>query len=137
MNTRTFAFASALALTLAFGFAPANASAAQDMEHAAHTAAPAADMAQGGQMEGMNHAPDAARAGQVYTAQGTLMSVDAAAPKAVIKHTPVAALGWPAMTMGFAVEDADLLAGLKPGDAVRFDFRLEGTTAVIVDLERR
>ena len=74
-------------------------------------------------MAGMSHDAPAAGAGQVYTAQGTLVSVDATMPSAP--------------TMGFAVEDATLLDSLKPGDAVRFDFRMEGIKAVIVDLERR
>ncbi|WP_288907814.1 copper-binding protein [uncultured Desulfovibrio sp.] len=137
MNTRIFAFAAALALTLSFGLVSRNVSAAQSLDHAAHGAAPAVDMTQSGPMAGMSHDAPAADAGQVYTAQGTLVSVDATMPRAVIKHAPVTALNWPAMTMGFAVEDAALLDGLKPGDAVRFDFRMEGTKAVIVDLERR
>ena len=39
-----------------------------------------------------------------------------------LSHQPVAALGWPAMTMSFAVSDPILTRGLKAGDRVRFVF---------------
>lgn len=74
---------------------------------------------------------------QIYTATGVMNSIDGAALKATITHDPVPALGWPAMTMGFAFEDASLLKDLKAGDNVRFDFRIQGNTSVIVDIETR
>ena len=73
--------------------------------------------------------------GQVFTGSGSVVSVDKAAKKVVLAHDPIAALGWPAMTMGFAVEDPALLDGLKSGQKVRFDFRTQGNVAVIVDIE--
>ena len=72
---------------------------------------------------------------QVFTGNGTVVSVDAAAKKIVLAHAPIAALGWPAMTMGFAVEDPSLLSGLQQGQKVRFDFRTQNNAAVIVDIE--
>ncbi|TXH53216.1 MAG: copper-binding protein, partial [Burkholderiaceae bacterium] len=37
-------------------------------------------------------------------------------------HEAIASLKWPAMTMEFAVANPSLLAGLKPGSAVNFEF---------------
>lgn len=74
---------------------------------------------------------------QVYTATGVMNSIDKASLKAIITHDPVPALGWPTMTMGFAFEDASLLEDMKAGDKVRFDFRNQGNTSVIVDIETR
>ncbi|OYW24421.1 MAG: hypothetical protein B7Z44_20500 [Caulobacter sp. 12-67-6] len=39
-----------------------------------------------------------------------------------ISHQPVPAIGWPAMTMTFRVEQPALLKGIKKGDRVRFAF---------------
>jgi Cu(I)/Ag(I) efflux system membrane fusion protein len=39
-----------------------------------------------------------------------------------ISHQPVPAVGWPAMTMTFRVEQPALLNGVKKGDSVRFAF---------------
>lgn len=74
---------------------------------------------------------------QIYTTTGVVNSIDKAALKGTITHEPVPALGWPAMTMGFAFEDVSLLEDLKAGDKVRFDFRNQGNTSVIVDIETR
>jgi Cu(I)/Ag(I) efflux system protein CusF len=82
-------------------------------------------------------APPAGQDGRVYTADGVIRRLDPAGQNVVITHGPVPALGWPGMTMGFALEDASLLEGLKPGDQVRFDFRNEGNADVIVDIELR
>jgi Cu(I)/Ag(I) efflux system membrane fusion protein len=39
-----------------------------------------------------------------------------------LSHEPVPAIGWPAMTMTFALPDASIVRGLKTGDRVRFGF---------------
>jgi Cu(I)/Ag(I) efflux system membrane fusion protein len=57
-----------------------------------------------------------------HRAEGTLDSVDAAAGTAMISHGPVASLKWPAMTMEFVPAHPALLAGIKPGTAIDFEF---------------
>lgn len=52
-------------------------------------------------------------------------SIDAAAGKLDITHGPIPSLQWPAMTMGFRVEDKTLLQGLKAGDRITFEMRGE------------
>jgi Cu(I)/Ag(I) efflux system membrane fusion protein len=67
--------------------------------------------------------PEAARAVVVgHKASGTIDSTDAKAGTVSLNHGPVPTLKWPAMTMEFTVAHAALLAGLKPGQAVDFEF---------------
>lgn len=44
------------------------------------------------------------------------------ADSVTLSHQPVPALGWPAMTMTFALPDANMARGLKTGDRVHFGF---------------
>ncbi|EWS62226.1 Cation efflux system protein CusB precursor [Methylibium sp. T29-B] len=57
-----------------------------------------------------------------HKAEGTVDSVDAKNGTLSLNHGPVATLKWPAMTMEFKAANASLLSGLKPGQAVRFEF---------------
>ena len=57
-----------------------------------------------------------------HKAEGTVDSVDAKNGTLSLNHVPVATLKWPAMTMEFKAANASLLGGLKPGQAVRFEF---------------
>lgn len=136
MNIRSVSTALALVLTLsAPAFAASGSSMNMDMDHAGHAAQASATSDMGSM--NMNHSAQGMKADskQVFTGTGTVVSVDNSAKKAVLAHDPIASLGWPSMTMGFAVEDASLLDGLKKGEKVRFDFRTEGNAAVIVDIE--
>jgi Cu(I)/Ag(I) efflux system membrane fusion protein len=38
-----------------------------------------------------------------------------------ITHGPIATLGWPGMTMDFALANASLAAGIKPGSKISFE----------------
>ena len=57
-----------------------------------------------------------------YKAEGSVDSIDAKAGNISFNHGPVPALKWPAMTMEFKAANSALLAGLKSGQAVRFEF---------------
>ncbi len=107
-----FILSSACAVLLAAGPAFAGSDAAP---HGAHAAAPAS-------------AP-------LIHATGIVRQVDAGHDRVVLQHEAIPALGWPAMTMGFRVADARLLASLAPGKKVRFAFVQQGTTYVITALE--
>lgn len=65
-------------------------------------------------------APGKASAG--YQTEGTVKSIDAKTLSLSISHAPIAALNWPAMTMEFKAANAALLADLKPGAVVAFEF---------------
>jgi Cu(I)/Ag(I) efflux system membrane fusion protein len=57
-----------------------------------------------------------------HTAEGRIDALDLQAGTLRVDHGPVPALKWPAMTMEFKTANAALLSGLKPGQAVRFEF---------------
>lgn len=54
---------------------------------------------------------------------GKVTEIDAQSGKITLAHEPIAALGWPAMTMGFNVKDVKSLAKIKVGDTVEFDLK--------------
>ena len=57
-----------------------------------------------------------------HKAEGSVDSIDLQAGTVSLNHGPVASLKWPAMTMEFKAANAALLAGLKPGQKVNFEF---------------
>ena len=57
-----------------------------------------------------------------HQAEGKVDAVDLKAGTLSLEHGPVATLKWPAMTMEFKAANAALLAGLKPGQPVSFEF---------------
>ncbi|MGQ0509996.1 MAG: efflux RND transporter periplasmic adaptor subunit [Betaproteobacteria bacterium] len=60
-----------------------------------------------------------------HKGSGKVMAVDAKAGRIELDHGPMPSIKWPAMKMGFMVEDRALLQGLKPGDAVEFEMHGE------------
>jgi Cu(I)/Ag(I) efflux system membrane fusion protein len=63
-----------------------------------------------------------ARAAIGHEAEGTVDGIDLKAGTLSLSHGPVPTLKWPAMTMEFKAANASLLNGLRPGQAVRFEF---------------
>jgi Cu(I)/Ag(I) efflux system membrane fusion protein len=57
-----------------------------------------------------------------HRAEGTLDAIDSGAGSVTLSHGPVASLKWPAMTMDFNLANPSLVAKLKPGTAVAFEF---------------
>jgi Cu(I)/Ag(I) efflux system membrane fusion protein len=57
-----------------------------------------------------------------HKAEGSVSAIDLKAGTLSLDHGPVASLRWPAMTMEFKAANASLLQGLKPGQAVSFEF---------------
>jgi Cu(I)/Ag(I) efflux system membrane fusion protein len=53
-----------------------------------------------------------------------------------VAHEPIAALGWPEMTMPFRLEQPELAAALHAGDSIRFALRQKDDEYRIVTLER-
>jgi len=52
--------------------------------------------------------------------EGVVRAINAQAGTVTVAHGPIAALGWPAMTMAFPVQSAALLNGLSVGAQVHF-----------------
>lgn len=60
-----------------------------------------------------------------HVGNARINAVDGSAGKIDLSHGPIPSLNWPAMTMGFRIEDKTLLQGLKPGDQITFELRGE------------
>jgi len=78
-----------------------------------------------GSMPGMSHSPGGgmkmAHSGHTHAqGTGTVNSIDAAGRKINLSHGPISAVGWPAMTMDFAVAPSVDLQAVKPGTRVNF-----------------
>ncbi len=59
-------------------------------------------------------------AAKLYETTGKIEQITASS--VTLSHEPVPALGWPAMTMTFALPNAGIARGFKIGDRVRFGF---------------
>ncbi|MGH8639160.1 MAG: efflux RND transporter periplasmic adaptor subunit, partial [Burkholderiales bacterium] len=76
-----------------------------------------------GAMARLETAAEAAPKDAGHQGRGKVAQVDRENGQVELEHEPIASLQWPAMRMGFAVEDKSQLSGLKPGDAVEFELR--------------
>jgi Cu(I)/Ag(I) efflux system membrane fusion protein len=75
-----------------------------------------------GGMSGAAKPEAGAKGGMTHRAEGTLDSVDAKSGMVTVTHQPVASLKWPGMTMEFATANESLVAGVKPGSPIAFEF---------------
>lgn len=69
-----------------------------------------------------------------HTAVGIVKKVEPASARITLRHEPIAALGWPAMTMPFAVKDRKILTSVKPEQKVEFEFVQNGGAPVITSI---
>lgn len=91
--------------------------------------APAADS-----MAGMNMAAGGEH--KMAKGTGTVTAVDATAGTVTIDHGPIPEANWPAMTMGFKAAPA-LAQGVKAGDKVAFDLKLENGAGEITAIQKQ
>jgi Cu/Ag efflux protein CusF len=77
------------------------------------------------------HASKKARP-ETYKATGIVKEVDSVTGKVILDHQAVKSLNWPAMTMGFMVNDKKLLSKLSVGKTVNVEFRKEGADYVVL-----
>ena len=80
-------------------------------------------------------APNAAAPAAAEMADGEVRRVDLENRKVTLRHGEIRTLQMPPMTMVFEVRDPALLAGLKPGDKVRFSARQVGSAYVVDAVE--
>ena len=67
-----------------------------------------------------------------HTAVGVVKKIEPQRGVVTLRHEPIASLGWPAMTMPFAVKDKKILAAVKTDQRVEFTFeQAEGGAPVI------
>ena len=76
----------------------------------------------------------AASHGGVHAADGVVKNIDSAG-KVTLQHGPVKSLGWPAMSMGFAVKDKALMPKLAVGSKVHVEFDKQGGDYVITSVK--
>ena len=85
---------------------------------------------------GANDAPAAPPSGRTGKGTGVITAIDRDAGTLTLKHQPIAALGWPAMTMDFKATPPSLLEGLKVGQKIAFDAN-EGTGVPLITAIRK
>ena len=64
------------------------------------------------------------------------MAIDPKAATVSIRHQPIAALGWPRMTMFFRLKDSGVAEKVKEGDSVAFSLEKSASGYVISSLEQ-
>lgn len=64
-------------------------------------------------------------------------NVDAEKGHIMLAHDPVPTLEWPAMTMGFSVEDKAVLKNVEKGQKIAFTFVDKDGRFVVTDIEKR
>ncbi|MDQ6620668.1 MAG: efflux RND transporter periplasmic adaptor subunit [Pseudomonadota bacterium] len=74
------------------------------------------------QTRSAENAPAPAQKTQEHTGIGKVEAVGARG--VTLSHDPIPSMQWGAMTMEFALPSTDLARGVKPGDSVRFAFRV-------------
>lgn len=97
-------------------------------------AEPAAAPAATDSMAGINMA--SAEAAKTAKGTGTVTAVDAASGTITIDHGPIPDANWPAMTMAFKAAPA-LTQGLKAGDKVAFDLKLENGGGEVTAIQKQ
>ena len=68
-------------------------------------------------------------------AAGRVVAVNRKTAEITVEHRPITHLYMEYMTMIFRVADRSMLAGLKPGDKVRFEGERDGKSYVIIWIE--
>jgi len=80
-------------------------------------------------------AHNSAQAENGIPGKGVIVSTDAKTQTIKMKHGPMPALGWPAMTMKFRVQDKVEIDHLRKGDKVEFILEAEGEDYVISSIK--
>lgn len=70
------------------------------------------------------------------TGTGVVQGLDKASGKVKLTHDPIAALGWPRMTLFFRLRDNALAEKVKEGDAVDFSLEKSAAGYVISSLDK-
>ena len=70
------------------------------------------------------------------TGTGVVQGIDKANGKVKLTHDPIAALGWPKMTMFFRLKDSSLADQVKEGDKVEFSLEKSASGYVISGFQK-
>ena len=99
------------------------------------SAGPALAQGMSGDMKGMAGMDHPAQGMKMGHGVGVITAIDAKAAKITIKHGPIPAVSWPAMTMTFKATPPALLRGLHVGQRVGFDLSTQGMTAEVTAIK--
>jgi Cu(I)/Ag(I) efflux system protein CusF len=86
-------------------------------------------------MDGADMPSGKTAAAKAVQGSGVVVSVNQETGSLILKHAPIPALEWPAMTMSFKVRDKAQLQPLKKGDKVEFTLEKSGASYVITDIK--
>ena len=84
--------------------------------------------------QGSTASPAASQAGDIYAGAGEVTAI--AGDQVTISHGPIKGIGWPAMTMTFRAESAEMVQGVGVGDRVSFAFRQDGGAYTLSSLSK-
>lgn len=112
------------AFTLAAVVSTVGAAWAQSQDSKGHNMKGTGDQDKGTPVQGGSH-----------QASGTVKKLDVAKGTVTLAHGPVKSLGWPAMTMGFVVEDRRLFDKLAADKKVDFEFVQQGANYVVTSVK--
>jgi Cu/Ag efflux protein CusF len=101
------------------------------MDHGAMGHGPAPSISQPGTSASPGAAAQVAQAGNVQ-GSGMVNSVDPSGHKISLSHNAIPSIGWPAMTMEFAVAPSVDLGAAKPGAHVNFTMQRGGDGMYII-----
>lgn len=71
---------------------------------------------------------------QTADGKGVIRAIDLVVGTITLQHDPIAALGWPAMTMKFPVHSPDLLKDLAVGQRVHFVLMNQGGKPMVSEI---
>ena len=71
----------------------------------------------------------------VITGKGQVVLINIDRTKITLKHEPIAAINWPAMTMAFKVKNSAILAKTKVGDKVIFTLAPDGKNYMVTSIK--
>ena len=74
---------------------------------------------------------------QAVEGEGVIRAIDRSAGSITLKHDPITALGWPAMTMAFPVQSPDMLKDLVVGQRVHFVLMNHGGKPMVSEIQAR
>lgn len=81
--------------------------------------------------------PAASGAAKTGTGVGVIRAVNPKTGMVTIQHEPIAAIGWPAMTMSFKARTAAVLTAAKVGQNIIFGVSVSGANAEVTSIKRR
>ena len=85
-------------------------------------------------MVGLNSANGAAK-NNIITGKGQVVLINKEKTMITLKHDPIVAIHWPAMTKAFKVKNSAVIAKTKVGDKVSFTLAPDGNDYMVISIK--